>query len=778
MFKKGYKTLLASLLLLSGIAVAQNVKLKPMARVPAQLPVETLIDEDFSLMKLGTEDEPDTTMFVKAADPKFPYLADSLTHKSGWSGQQLFQAGGALCLGDEETITGFINTPRGDYSGELTVTLRVKNLSANKAYFSINLLKGDLYSPQMVADDAGMRKTIPANSDWRDITFTYNNTYGGSDCGIQFNCNMARLLIDDIKVVSRTTVIPAPTMKSATDFVRDGFTAHWSRVGKATDYLMTLYAQVAKSDADTVDVAENFEGVTATNGVIDQASVPEGWEIKFHGPNQVYTGTDDGVIEGSTSLCMSADGDTITTPYNGGLIKHWKLSGYKVKTAEDSQAQVLVEVYDGTKWVSYSHAYLKDGIPDVKPCYFWLDYNIGTTPTFYQVRFIAKDFGDGITNQLALDDLIMTTTTPTENIPVFTDSIVADTAVVLRGLNPEYDYCYYAKARNTVYDMVSDQPSKIIQAFGVATPEALQAVDVSDRGYFDAKWTTVPKATSYLLDMYNVYQAPADVENFTVMDETFNGEMNTGTIGAPTQLMNLSLQSMDDYTDNPDWYGLCNIVAVDGLGVDSKDNVFTTGELQSPELDLAHGDSIAHIIVKYYGTSGDYLIVTNRAGYYAALPMSEEGTTVQFDMPGCQSNEILDFYAYSGSAFLLDQVTVQQNIKKGEQVWIKSQVVEVDGNATDSYHFSDLEEVDNMGFGYTVQAKYHKNNKTAYSSKSGRIVADPYEMGIANSIVKPAIHVEAAGVYDLQGRKLSSLNSAKGIVIIKKDGQTRKVLVK
>ncbi|MGN0221161.1 MAG: hypothetical protein ACI4BA_03445 [Prevotella sp.] len=760
-------------------ATAQYVSLLPIQKAAeVEYPEETVVDEDFALMAKGSETEPDSEMFVSVADANYPFVDDSLTHAPGWSGQNLFQAGGTVCLGSTDGVSGYLNIPMGDYSGEVTATFRVKNISNVNAYVCATFCKNGVMNPEMVSETAGKTMvTLRKSTDWQTVELKFDNTYGKTDCFMQINCMMGRVVVDDVKVVVRTTFLTAPVMHSARDFTFDGFTASWSSVAKAEEYLFTLYEQVAVSDADSSLVVEDFEGLSVTDGKIAPASIPEGWTISIADNKQVYEGEDDGLLGGKYSLRLSSSGDMLVTPNNGGMLKHFNIEVYKVKTGTGTP-KISVEVYDGAKWVMLGSFYVAEGIPDIKPANLLLDYNIGKTPRFYQVRITCLDFNG---TEVAFDNLDMVTTTPTRKQFVLTDSVVCDTAVVLKGLNPESDYYYYVRSRSNTLNMLSSVPDEVIFALGVATPEALPAENADARGGFTARWNGVPKATGYEVDLFSVYCAEKAVTGVVVLEDDFNGEYTTGTVANPYSIYNYSLNSLDGYADNIDWYGVWNLSAESALGCEDYDYTYSAGELQTPELSLGNGNGDFNVTLRVCGTDGDYLVVKNLAGYYNAVALSSEYTEVTIPMKEGQQNDILTFTAYNGHLFLIDKITVTQDLNAGDKVWRKMELAKADGNKTDSYRFSNLEEQDNTIFAYDVVAVYNKNGRKAYSKVSNKVEVDLFgnDTGI-NDVPSPGnAATTQPAVYDLSGRKLDAGKAVgKGIFIIKADGKTRKVSVR
>lgn len=111
------------------------VPLKTTPKKASSVAEDILIDEDFSAMTTGTVDKPDTTHYLAYAygDPGTT-IDPSLTKDGTWDGNYIYSAGGAIALKTYNPQSqAYINTPLGDYSGDLTITLRCK---ANTAVYN------------------------------------------------------------------------------------------------------------------------------------------------------------------------------------------------------------------------------------------------------------------------------------------------------------------------------------------------------------------------------------------------------------------------------------------------------------------------------------------------------------------------------------------------------------------------------------------------------------------------------------------------------------------
>lgn len=214
-----------------------------------------LVDEDFSLWTEGSIEEPVYTAEIPDfwVDPDGMLdIAPSRTKQPGWAGQAMFCADGVcgLCYPD---YGGFIQTPRGDYSGAVTISFKVlvsDQAKCKKYTINVGLLKGDWEYGSFVAKDSYAYLPVEMDGQWHEVSFTYDNEYGGTDAFFQLN-SYDEVFIDDVKVTTVTGFLPHPEAKAATNFTDDGFTANWGDVGKATDYLLTCWRNVATGTQET-----------------------------------------------------------------------------------------------------------------------------------------------------------------------------------------------------------------------------------------------------------------------------------------------------------------------------------------------------------------------------------------------------------------------------------------------------------------------------------------------------------------------------------------------
>ncbi len=104
----------------SGVSDGTILKLRELPRETVARTVVSSVNEDFSRFVAGTEDAPDANDLAVGEDQS---IDNSFTAQPGWSGAGVYQAGGCAYIGmylfegTTEEVTGYINTPSMDLSG-------------------------------------------------------------------------------------------------------------------------------------------------------------------------------------------------------------------------------------------------------------------------------------------------------------------------------------------------------------------------------------------------------------------------------------------------------------------------------------------------------------------------------------------------------------------------------------------------------------------------------------------------------------------------------------
>ncbi len=697
---------------------------------------EVLIYEDFSLWTEGTPEDPIYIGYLDdfyINDTYWDINPEKMQDEEMWAGSATCSAGG-MCALAYPGVGGMIQTPMGDYSGELHISLKVKVLDNEytegdeDGLLIIAMCRAPWDNPQPLPPTEESPyyadwEFVEKDGEWHEIEWTYVNAYDKDDCFIQFN-TYSQLLIDDIKVTVNNNFITSPIPLAATDFTLDGFTANWSAAKNATEYLLTCWRDVAKSD-ELGKMECNFEGINNTDGVInmEDPNFPKGWEFDFNGATPRLLTPADGLD--SDALCFDADGQWLASPSTGSPITDVTLRlrfygepdeyGYYEGTLGFSG-------WDGYKWVGLGDLYLDEYFMDEMVEYYeitdGLEYNGGK---FYKIRLDISELGEG--SYLALDDIDITTLPPSEKEYVVTDLVVKDTSYVFSGLDAYSDYYYQVSARNPELGLDSGAPTGCTYAFGVSTPVALPASDVDKSdGSYTANWEATPKAQEYMVNTYLAYTAPEDTPQYPVLTETFE-KANLGfSIDDPYAFYNFEFINLDPFCDNPGWVGYLTGVADFAVGGVGYPFYGYGGEIQTPWLSLGNNDGKFSVVVSACGVYGDYLCVVNSNGEGYSCPLMDDYQEFELEFTTGTDNDFLAFYTQYKENFFLNYVEVSQDLKKGDKVLYQRDSYNTSATSCRIESPESLET--NYSAAYTVNGVHVGPFDTAYSDFSDVVYVD------------------------------------------------------
>lgn len=291
---------------------------------------------------------------------------------------------------------------------------------------------------------------------------------------------------------------------------------------------------------------------------------------------------------------------------------------------------------------------------------------------YYKLRLTATNFEGmreiyGTSTVVALDDFRIQTQMPGDNDYVCEDLSVKDTHYTFTGLDPESDYIYYVKARNGEKGIDSGAVTEQMDAFGVAAPREFKTTDIDKRGAFTANWDKAPKATSFLVNRYDIYTAPETEENHIVLEEDFSLVTTTATVKDPVVVNNPTLDRIDEYTHNLGWYGYMYGLAEGAIGSIGLPEYGLGGQIQSPELSLGNNGGDFHVTITACGSTGDYLDIITSVGTGVMFPLSEEYETMEADFHNGRDFDVLAFLSEYKQPFFISYVKVEQKLGKGDK---------------------------------------------------------------------------------------------------------------
>lgn len=733
--------------------------------VTAQTIGSTNIEEDFSLFTSGSEESPSDA--INGEDGSIP---SSYFHTTGWTGYGVHQAGGACALVNPDNYGAQLNSVVGNYDGTFVVTVRAKTLSSNynkNARLSIGLWEE---AENQYNQTSYYENFVTTKDEWREFTYTFNNVdYAGSNRMFVCFHTDGKVLIDDVHI-SKSNVLQAPTLLKATDFKADGFTANWMPVENASHYLFSMFHNVKTPVAETKEFAESFASVK--NG-----SMPEGWTFTSQsGSTPEFYSNESEKVE---SAIQFKTGDVIEMPDNGGTYTSLSFSLLEVKMPKNVEdlwgTEIFVDLWNGFTWTNFTIIQVdaSEFGNQFKHSIDWSKFIKQDKYKCTKVRFRLTGLPDDCA--FGLTGFKWSTKSSSTIVYDMRDVKVDDTSYTVDGLEPETDYFYTVKACNA--DATSES-STAIEADGLATPVAEAATDANHDSY-TAHWQAVPKATGYSVDNFDVYIAPEDINSYTVISEDFSRIADTGvTIEKPFAFQNSSYQKLgDNMVQRDGWKCLWGGYA-DGCFVGTGMTDYNlSGELLTPELTLNNDEGRFHVSLKARSMlKDDALIVYNTGGGKSGRCdiSPDEWRNFELNLDGGQVSDIVVFTTANHFPFIIDDIKITQNLKKGDKVFeLLDTPSTVDADETECTVSNLSPLAANHTYAYGVTAVRQRQSSVTRSERSNLQVVDGNFTTVATP--KAGTNTYETGRYTLEGMKTGK--ATRGVVIVRySDGTVKKIV--
>lgn len=720
------------------------------------------------------------------------YIDTSYTPGSGtWEGNFVFAGkNGTVVLQAYNPMQGAaLHTPLGDYSGDLTITVRARYaktfwgadndlgyVTSKSSDFSVALRKGGYDSNEIPVSDAmyGQLNSgqIYENDGWIDFTFTVRNEGADKDGFLSIGTSSA-IEIDYIKVTDAATYLAAPVVREPSNFTDDGFTISWDPVRRSYNYYIDLW-KVNYTAESGVDENYDFE-----SGSLPEGTTAPGAEVE------------NGVgMEGSKGLRINTNGvdAAFVTPTYPTTLGSLGFAVYFDVPRDFEISDLDPQWYLGTLLVD---GLTEEGWQPIAsvPCDgFWTPggyfFNYSLDGEKFEGRYKALRFyAEGLKapNSMVLDNIELWGARPyvleraegSSNRDRENDDYSYNyymhtehgdpCSYTFAGLDPEGEYWYRVRSHN-VRDFSGVEKH---HALGVAAPALLNATNVGS-GSFTANWKDAPKAQNYLLRSYNVTKVAADEEDFSLFNDGFGGCTGPTDLNSMTPLNNATEGYLDQYTDMPGWRGQNNSVGQNLLG---------SGILTTPALPVNPERGEYQIYIEAYGYPGDtFCIDFLESGLYSYIPVPEEGYISGYlTIPDVKFGERLRFSSLNYMPYALGAFEVTQDVLTGDLIRNLASEVTVSAGIG-SYTFTGLSDSEIYAYQPVSQFKFEK--ETVYSTSTDVMIVD---MSTGNSYV--ADNMEIAS----DATELARFNTAgvrvgkdyKGLVIIMmSDGTVRKVMVK
>lgn len=739
-----------------------------------------IVDEDFSLVDKGSADEPytDLPLCYAYGDPGW-YVDSKYTHEDGWSGTNVYQAGGMVALMDPTGYSGAcLNTPVGDHSGDLTITFRAKPLSSytKTSTVFVSAVKGgftNIVAADIDENGNSQQVNFIAGQGWKEVTVTMRNFSADADGYIQINC-YGQILVDDIKVISTINFIADPVVQGVVEYNDSDFTVAWDPVRAAASYYVNLYKKEFTSESG-LSFSADFE----------DSVLPESFTFA---PAENLSFTESEGMDGSKGIVLH-NGDTLTTPDVSALYQTMKFYMRMVAEEDPNDPYALYYTTIGVYGKS-NGSWGKIG--DFMGYYFMDGYYLDMleaagddfADTYESIRFVVNDLPEG--GYLVLDNFDITTDRQFAYTPVYDDALsyeglyydnVKTNQYTFYNLEPEADYYYSVRAK---YLLMISENEPLYRAFGVAAPKLLPATDIDERGSYTANWESAPKATRYLITNYGLQIAEED-GLVTILEDDFdkvNADVTSATDPlSGTSVGNSTESSLDDYTSMPGWTGRGTSLAQGCLG--GGYNSYSSW-LKTPEMSLGN-DSQYYLTITATGYYGSSLKIDDGTNTYTlSYEACEDGYTGAIDgeyvVPA--SGEIVrlkfsDNYSYP---FAIDYIKVTQNVKAGDKIYTPIATYEATADET-SHTFTGLDAWDYDNFAYSAMSYFDDGDETATSKVSRYMLVDLVNGSSVSGINSINANAEIVAIYSLDGTRQASLQ--KGVNIVKlSDGRTVKRIIK
>ncbi len=748
---------------------------------------DIVISEDFEYFEEGTNDAPDQTYLLASSvyEPGI-FIDPDLTKQPGWWGDWVYSAGGAAALMcPDYNNLGYIATPMGDYSGEVTVTLRAKALpcgiTGTSIYVAPYIDCGATYPTYAETDgsvdDCEVR--LYPDQGWTRISYTFKNYSANPDGAIIISAS-GWALIDDVEVSIKPTFIAEPVVKELTDITPDGFSINWNPVRKSFNYWIDLYEKVYTGTGDTTKSLD-FE-----NGLPGEE---EGWTFSLTGENPI---SDTEGYDGSKGLIL-LEGDSYASPEGSAAMKNYVFWPRAINPEGSSKVDgyIYFDVMKDGEWEQYGYydLYWFTGSDD----YNFIDFGYEDSSFAEQytaLRVRVKGLSEG--TYVIIDEVEVTYAPSFEMVEqenpddeegaygYFYATVDRDAPLTYHFSNLKPEGEYYYRVRSHYVSTFSD--SKLHHAFFVADPEALPATEIAEDCY-TANWTAVPKATSYLINSYG-RDSIAEAGWYALLDEDFSKITDDYTdVTDPYQaeaLWNYPACGLDEFTQQPGWTGLLNTIAVGMLGCE--DAQWMTTYITTPVIDLSNSQAM-RLRLKAYGYDGSGLIVKGGGKTYL-INYESDGSGDTGILDGYVDLEItgrttLQFYDYGMAPFIFDEIQVIQYLEPGAMVYTLLDTYEVDAPAT-SLKIEGLDKDAFTDYAFDVTAKYAMDSKTVTTSNSSSPVWVNLRSGETGGLESVAMGVEVAtevARYSIDGRRLA--RPTKGInIVVFSNGKVVKEVVR
>jgi hypothetical protein len=741
--------------LAQGIQISEPQKESKLSRSET---TRTILEEDFNKFTDGSISEPGAWVPADYDENYMDYYKESggfipvpeeLTDKPGWLCCGLRQAGGAVYAGDSRLAIGMLITPEDDYYGKVTIRFNARTTSKNNTGVMV-----------FVGDDMKLVQLKPGEELLPyEVTFTRESHEPTSVCiQIPTYTPGKGYILDDLKITADIDFAVAPSNPLAMDFTDKGFTAWWNPSPNGHHYLLDLWEETEKSD-EGAEVKEDFSDAEIWD---DMLCLPAGWNYDGEDPAVV----DDG-YENSIALVLDKNRQDLYWEGNGGRIMDFSvfLKKYGMAEGRDDNAYppvVSLSGWDGEGWSSIGTLYL-ESVPDEGVFLHLMDcIKAGNNPTgrFTKFRIATNYFIDG--DKILIDEVNFLTTPPAKIRQIKEQETVEENKSVMTDLDPDAEYYFRVYTVNE-YGTVSE-PTQRVHALGVASPTVSQASDIESRGAYTANWLPVGKAQSYTVKNYRSTKITTDEDNHAIITDSFGHAAGDGDI---VNIGGTTFINLDTYSDVNGWSAYHGCMADGMLGARGDYN-----ELRSPELTLNNNDGKFSVKMTVYSYPGEILAVQS-FDTYETIEFTGEPDALglvkaerEFTFTDGRAHHQIVFYTLYGDPFLIDDITISQDVKAGDRVMSLSSSEEISDPTVTSHRFSGLRRSDEFDYAFSVIAHRTFYDGTEVSSEPS---AD--QLVMITSSVNTTFGDTGIRIMAKDGNIIATLSEKADIVIFNMEGR-------
>lgn len=213
-----------------------------------------LYSENFDKLTEGSVGNPATTDIGGFSGKLYKDL------KWDYSSSKVYEAGGALYIGDGgKATTGRISGANA-YGGIVKVSMRVKAHENFGVAFTVGV--GTTYS-------ATTNSVILNDDEWHNISIVSDG--GAYSTQIVFQSTISSFYIDDVKLETGASLVGTPEALQPNKANGTSFTAAWRKATNAADYLLDVYTKAQNGDKEYVLHDEAVKPASAYTNTVTKA---------------------------------------------------------------------------------------------------------------------------------------------------------------------------------------------------------------------------------------------------------------------------------------------------------------------------------------------------------------------------------------------------------------------------------------------------------------------------------------------------------------------------